>query len=241
MLPPDARAAIVQIARERRAPVVEAGREAVVWMRNAPLLSPEQKSAPGARIHLRTDARDYGEISLGLAGDHQVANAVVAVRLLETLEALGVPIGPAAIAAGLSDVRWPGRLELRGASGGRGVLIDAAHNPAGASAAASYLKAASPGRLPLVFAVMKDKDADGMLRALLPTASALVLTRAPNARSLDPEALARIARAIEPDLPTTIAPTIKDALDAAWERGPLIVVAGSIFLAGAVIEEIVRS
>ena len=73
-----------------------------------------------------------------------------------------------AIRAGLARPSWPGRLDLRRLADGREVLLDAAHNPAGAAALASYLRELEPGRLPLVFAGMRDKDVDGMLRALLP-------------------------------------------------------------------------
>ena len=87
-------------------------------------------------MSLRTPIRDYGRIPLGLRGGHQVPNALVAVRLLESLGRL-FPISADAIVSGLRDVRWPGRLHLIEAESGRRVLLDAAHNPAGASALAT--------------------------------------------------------------------------------------------------------
>ena len=87
-------------------------------------------------IRITTPRRDYGWVPLGLRGDHQVPNALVAVRLLEELERQ-LPVTPAAITAGIRDVRWPGRLQMIEVPGGRRVLLDAAHNPAGAWALAS--------------------------------------------------------------------------------------------------------
>jgi dihydrofolate synthase/folylpolyglutamate synthase len=83
---------------------------------------------------------------------------------------------------------------------------------------------------------MRDKDATGMLEVLLPAISSLVITRASNPRSADPEALASQARAVAPDLTIAIEPDLAAALAAAWRRSPRIVVAGSIFLLGDVMK-----
>jgi hypothetical protein len=83
-----------------------------------------------------------------------------------------------------------------------------------------------------VFAAMRDKDVAGMFAALLPAVERLIITRASNARSADPESLARQARAIAPALPIAIVPELGAALDTAWRASPRIIVAGSIFLLG---------
>ena len=80
---------------------------------------------------------------------------------------LGVPLDVTAMRAGLTDARWPGRLERvrwRGAD----VLLDAAHNPAGARALADYLREIGWRDVTLVVGAMRDKDVAGMLTALLP-------------------------------------------------------------------------
>jgi len=215
---PEAGDVIERIARERGAEVVRA------W---------EGVTAQGVR--LRTPAHDYGEIALSLPGAHQIDNAVVAVRLLELLQ-----VPAAAIVEGLTHTAWPGRLERRRLSGGREVLLDAAHNPAGAAALASYLKALQTDRMPLVFGAMRDKDVDGMFRVLLPTVSALVATRASNARAADPGVLAERARTIAAELPIMVEPVPGDAVAAAWRLSPRIIVAGSIFLLGDVMRELDR-
>jgi len=115
------------------------------------------------------------------------------------------------------------------------MLLDAAHNPAGAAALASYLTEVGGGRLPLVFAAMRDKDITSMLRALAPAVDRFIFTRASNRRSADPDELVATARAVAPDLPASIEPAPAAALRAAWIWSPRIVVAGSIFLLGDVI------
>ncbi len=204
-LPAEAMAPIAQVARQRGAPMIHA--------------------APG----------DAAGFAVGLRGTHQMANAAIAVRLLQIVDAHGIAVPASAIGAGLADPRWPGRLDTRLLSGGRELLLDAAHNPAGAAALASYLEAAGTKR-PLVFASMRDKDVTGMFTALLPAVSRLIVTRASNPRSAEPEALAERARTIAPGLPISIEPLIADALAAAWRASPQIVVAGSIFLLGDVLK-----
>ena len=75
-----------------------------------------------------------------------------------------------------------------------------------------------------------------MFRTLLPAVGSLVVTRASNARTSEPQALAAHARAIAPGLPIAIEPSVEAALAAAWRQSPRIVVAGSIFLLGDVMK-----
>jgi len=209
-LPSAARAVVERVARERGADVV------------------------------RTSPDDVRAFTVGLAGTHQIDNAAVAVALLEILDRRGIAVSRDAVARGLQQPNWPGRLERRFLAGGREVLLDAAHNPAGAIALASYLTAEGGPLRPLVFAVMRDKDAAGMFGSLLPAVSHLVLTRATSPRSADPSALEAQAHALS-SLPVTIAPSAAEALRIAWRFSPRIVVAGSIFLLGDVMKELERS
>ncbi len=195
----------------------------------------EAAALRGAAV-IRAIADDVEGMTLGLAGAHQRANAAVALRVLQRLDARGIAVPARAIAAGLADPRWPGRLEVRRLPGGRELLLDAAHNPAGAASLASYLKAQGGDPRPLVLASMRDKDVAGIFAALLPAIGSLIVTRASNARSADPEVLAQQARAIAPALPIAIEPALDAALDAAWRASPRIVVAGSIFLLGDVMK-----
>ncbi len=165
-MPAEALEAIERVARERKAPVVVARAAGVA----------SDRAALG----------EYAHLMLALPGDHQVSNAVVAVRILETLASQGIGVSKTAIAKGLTDVVWPGRLDARRLPDGREVLLDAAHNPEGAAALAAFLASRATGRSPLVFGTMRDKDAASMLRALAPEISALIVTRAVLPRSADP-------------------------------------------------------
>jgi len=184
--------------------------------------------------------RDYGPLHLGLRGEHQLANARVAMRVVETLERLGVTIGAEAIVDGLTNVRWPGRLEHRTLPDGREVILDAAHNPAGAAALASYLRSLEGGgaKPALVFAAMRDKDVDGMLTVLLPAIGHVVVTRPSNPRAADPEELASRIRALDPSLAVEVVAAPGAAVERAARISARVVVAGSIFLLGDVMLDI---
>jgi dihydrofolate synthase/folylpolyglutamate synthase len=212
LMPAEALGVIEEVARDRGAELILAGAE------------------PPA---------EYRRVPLALPGAHQRHNAAVVVALLDAANRRGVAAPHDAVAAGLSSVRWPGRLDVRRLAGGRELLLDAAHNAEGAAALAAFLRSAEgPGPLPLVFAAMRDKAADEMLRAIVPEIGALIVTRASHPRSADPGALAALAGAIAPGLPVIVEPSLPAALDAAWQRSARIVVAGSIFLLGDVIAEL---
>jgi dihydrofolate synthase/folylpolyglutamate synthase len=213
----------------------------LVWAMDDVAVGPVVRDEQGwQRFALRTPTRDYGEVRLALGGAHQLGNAVVAVRLLEQIATAGVAVTRAAIVQALDTVRWPGRLEQIHVGGGRDLLLDAAHNAAGAAALAEHLASLGAPR-PLVFAAMRDKDAAAMLTALAPRVSAIVVTRASNPRSSEPAEIADLARRVAPGLPVDVADTPRDALAFAWARAPRIVVAGSIFLLADVMKELGRS
>jgi dihydrofolate synthase/folylpolyglutamate synthase len=182
---------------------------------------------------LTTRAGSYGPVTLGLRGEHQVGNAIVAIRLLEAAAATGVTIPWTAVERGLAAAEWPARLELLPIDGGRRVLLDAAHNPEGARALAAYLRRWHPERPPLVIGVMKDKNVADIAHALLPAVSSVVATAAPTPRAIPAPDLARQLRAAgASDVRTEADPNV--AIETALERTDVVCVAGSIFLAGAV-------
>jgi dihydrofolate synthase/folylpolyglutamate synthase len=222
---PEATAVIEQVCRERQAPLVRA----LTGVEMRATAEPEG----WLTLDLTTPVRSYRPIRLGLRGRHQASNAVTAVRLLEQLD---VDVPEAAIVAGLETVAWPGRLQLVHAAPGRSALLDSAHNPAGAVALAAYLAEFHRARLPIVFGAMQDKDAERMLGILEPCASAFLMTAPDMARAASPDALLAAAARVAPDVPAEAAVGPADALRRAWERAPLVCVAGSIFLVGEVLE-----
>ncbi len=191
----------------------------------------------GGRAHLtiETPTRIYGPLTLALPGRHQIGNAVVAVRLLEELDALGLHVSAEAVATGLSDVRWRGRLERVQVSGGHEIVLDAAHNPAGAAALASYLREIWPSGVPIVFGVMADKDMDKMLVELAPAASSFIITQVAMPRAAKAETIAAAAERLLPGRVRVVDDPPR-ALDAALATAaPAACVAGSIFLLGALL------
>ena len=204
-------------------------RAPIVWAKDGVDIRVAADAQDSQRFRLRTPVRDYGEVYLGLAGAHQVTNAIVAVRVLETLESLGTHIGQSAIVDALASVRWPGRLQRIAVDGGRSALLDGAHNVAGAEALAHHLR--TLGVLhPLVFAAMRDKDSEAMLRLLAPVVSAIIITRPSNPRAMDPATLASVARTVAPGLRVEVEDDPGHAIERAWTQSPQIIVAGSIFL-----------
>jgi dihydrofolate synthase/folylpolyglutamate synthase len=190
------------------------------------------------RLTLSTPAHDYGEVVLGLRGRHQIDNAVTAVRLLERLPArAGLPMPPEAIVAGVRNVDWPGRLELRPHHGGH-VLIDGAHNPAGARALAGYLRDTYGGPLPIVLGVMRDKAIEGIVEALAGCASMFVCTAPASPRAVTPVELEIIVRRSAPAVPVRVVPSPPAAVDEALAHGTPVVVAGSLYLAGEIQAEL---
>ena len=182
-----------------------------------------------------------GRTRVGLRGRHQAANAAVADATLDALELAGIAtVGEQARREGYAAVRWPGRLELIEIAG-REVLLDGAHNPAGAATLATAIDDLAPllcpGRATLVLAIMADKDVDGVIRALSGAAAlegARVICTAPSGgRALPADQLAARWRAAT-GRPAETAPDPRAALDAALSTGSgPIFVAGSLYLVGA--------
>jgi dihydrofolate synthase / folylpolyglutamate synthase len=190
-----------------------------------------------ARLTLATPSGSYGPVTLGLRGQHQIGNAIVAVRLLEVAAASGIPIPREAIDQGLAAAEWPARLELLTLDRGRHVLLDAAHNPEGARALAAYLTRWHPERPPLVIGVMRDKNVADIAQTLIPVVSSLIATAAPTPRAIPAADLARHLRAAGAmEVRVEADPVV--AIERAFEFADTICVAGSIFLAGAVRDEL---
>lgn len=187
--------------------------------------------APIVDAHKTTTDRRYPPLTLALAGRHQLENAAVAVAILERWSSTVSHVSTEAIVTGLTRCEWPARLEWLRLKNGGEVLIDAAHNPAGAAALASYLEDTSSARLPIVFAAMTDKDVGGMIAALEPVASLFVATTVPHARARSAaEMAAEIRRHTAVDV--VAADTPAAAVARALEHAPRVVAAGSIYLVG---------
>jgi dihydrofolate synthase / folylpolyglutamate synthase len=232
---------LADIAREK-AGIIKRGVPVVTGRLRAEAAEVVEEVAAGLQAPvIRVDPgalEPYAPVRLALQGAHQVANAEVVVRVLEQLDRKGIAVSRSAARVGLEQVVWPGRLEHRALPDGRTVLLDAAHNADGALALRDHLAAAPPR--PMVFAAMRDKEVAAMIETLAPVVSAFVMTRTSNARSSEPSTLAELARRVSPHLRVAVEPAAGEALAHAWRLSREIVVAGSIFLLGDVINELKR-
>jgi dihydrofolate synthase/folylpolyglutamate synthase len=246
---------IAHIAREKAA-IIERGDLAVtgatgealaiVRRRAARLRVPLTVVEPAPLVGMTRDGIEVelprlGRTRVGLRGRHQAANVAVADALLDAIQAAGVADVPvAARRRGYASVRWPGRLELLSIDG-RDVLLDGAHNPAGASTLARALDDLrpflTPGRPTLLTASMADKDVDGVIRALTGAASLdgarVIATQLDVPRALPAADLAARWRSLAPGVDVSVADDPFVALTAALgsAEGP-VVVAGSLYLVG---------
>jgi dihydrofolate synthase/folylpolyglutamate synthase len=152
--------------------------------------------------------------------------------VLDELNRLGICVPDDGIRRGLAEASWPGRLERRSYRG-CDVLLDAAHNPAGARALASYLQEIGWTGITLLFGAMRDKDAAGMLRPLAPLCARVVCATAPTPRAATAAELAASAREVlRAEVPIDAIDDPLSALEHAAAAGRPVVAAGSIFLIG---------
>ncbi len=179
---------------------------------------------PGGSCFRVVGPREF-RVDCPLAGEHQVANAVTAVA---ALDALGFP--PDVIREGIRQARWPGRLERVAAA--PEIILDGAHNPAGARALAAYInRFFDDRRVWLIYGAMRDKAVAEMAAILFPLADEIVATAPKQARAVRPETIRELAG--HPRLRT--AETLEDALAViAREAAPedAVFISGSLFLVG---------
>ena len=247
---------IAHIAREKAA-IVERGDVAVtgatgealaIIRRRAgrlgvPLTVVEPAPIVGlSRDGIEVELPRLGRTAIGLRGRHQAANAAVADAVLDALAATGIAEVPReARRAGYASARWPGRLELL-LIDGVDVLLDGAHNPAGAATLATALDDLRPflaqGPATVVTASMADKDVAGIVAALAGSSALVgarvVATQVDVPRALPAGELARRWAAVaDPAWTVTAVPDPAAAIDRAIADadGP-VVVAGSLYLVG---------
>lgn len=170
---------------------------------------------PGQVIDVQGRAARYDGLVLPLLGAHQAQNAAVAIAAVETfLGDGGQPIVRGVLDDGLGAATSPGRLQV--VATGPTLVVDAAHNPHGAAALAAALQESFRfRRLTAVFAVLSDKDAAGIVRAVADVVDDFVVTTAPSDRATDVDELAAVvAGVVGPDR-VRVEPDIRRALLAA--------------------------
>ena len=196
--------------------------------------------AAGAEAGATDILGPYGELRglrISLLGEHQRDNATVAVATLQLLAEQGFRVNEDAIRSGLAEVVWPGRVQQLRES--PAVVVDAAHNADSAEQLLKTVRSSfSYRRIILVFGASADKDVDGMARILGPAASRVITTSSGHRRAAETELLAAVFRV---HAPSEAEPDPGRAFEKAMEYAgaeDLVLVAGSVFLAGKAIQQL---
>ncbi|MFN8190009.1 MAG: folylpolyglutamate synthase/dihydrofolate synthase family protein [Nocardioidaceae bacterium] len=181
----------------------------------------------------------YDDVFLPLYGAHQAQNAAVALAAVEAFVGTD-PLDDEVVRAAFAEVSSPGRLEVVRRS--PTIILDAAHNPHGAEAAAAALEDSfSFEPLVGVMGVMADKDYEGVLAAFEPHLAHLVCTQNSSFRSMPAERLAEAARAVFGDDRVSVRSRLDDAIDEATalaERGEAFgasLGSGAVLVTGSVV------
>ncbi|MEG4284927.1 folylpolyglutamate synthase/dihydrofolate synthase family protein [Microcoleus sp. A006_D1] len=190
---------------------------------------------PNSEISVNSDSSTVKiKYQLLLLGQVQLMNSAIAIATIHTLQNLGWQISPTAIADGIAQTQWPGRLQQT-TWNNRNILIDGAHNPAAAIALREYVDnlTTSPSPINWVIGILATKDCDDILQALLKKGDRLYLVPVPDQNSASPAELATIAEHICPELSLCQAfPDLTTALDVAVTDENLTILCGSLYLVG---------
>jgi dihydrofolate synthase / folylpolyglutamate synthase len=224
-LPPGiARTVIQRRAKELGAPMH------AVFDETGALLVRRQKN--GCRFIFRTEGDNY-VFSPKLRGEHQGRNAAVAIAAALEISRGWRRLQKCHIIQGIQEADWEGRLEY--ISRHPRVVLDGAHNEAGARVVAAYARDFLPRPLTLVFGIMKDKDIRRVSRALFTAADAIFLTAVPMPRAASPELIYSLTPVHKKE--TFLEPDPKKALQRAIEmtpRGGSVLITGSLYLIGEI-------
>jgi dihydrofolate synthase / folylpolyglutamate synthase len=212
-----------------------AGEKAGIIKPRVPLVSAPQEPAAAEVLRARAIeceapleivSGSYMKTPLALAGAHQRQNASLAIAALRSG---GIALGEEAITRGLANVHWEARFQRWDER----IIIDGAHNPAGASVLVeTWREQLGDERATIILAVLRDKDVAGVWGALTPIAHRAILPHARSDRALPPNDLAAIGRQVSPELPISIASSFSDALDQARSHKGRILITGSLHFAG---------
>jgi dihydrofolate synthase/folylpolyglutamate synthase len=203
--------------------------------KNSTVMKPEKLKKTASNLKSQTFTYNNTEINLPLLGDFQLENTAIVLKAVEYLNSLGFHIPTENIKAGLESVKWPGRLEIP--SEKPLLILDGAHNPAGISVLADFIKILQYNKMILLFNVMNDKDYRKMADALVPMADKIILTKAKIDRAQEPETIYKHIKKFRKDV--LIEKNIKKSLELAFssaENDDLILVTGSLYLVGNVKE-----
>jgi dihydrofolate synthase / folylpolyglutamate synthase len=212
-----------------------AGEKAGIIKSCVPVLSAPQRREAEQVIRQRAKECDaplqvvndpWTKTKVALRGAHQEMNAALAVA---ALRGAAITISNEAIAQGLASVEWPARFQIWNER----IVIDGAHNPAGAKILAeTWREEFGHDQAIIILATLRDKNVHGIIQALAPVAQKILLPQIRSQRALPPLDLAEVIHLTTPSLPHSITPSVADAVASAQGRTDRILITGSLHFAG---------
>ena len=176
-----------------------------------------------------------GTLALPVLGEHQRLNAALAIATVQAIRDQ-VPVSGDHIRRGLETVQWPGRMQLVKTASGRSILLDGAHNAAGAEAfRTAFLNYFPDARPTLILGVLDDKDWSRMCATLAPLAGRILLTPVNSERTAAPETMRDACAKANPGIETIACPSLADALNRS-ANDPFVAITGSLYLVGEAME-----
>jgi dihydrofolate synthase/folylpolyglutamate synthase len=193
-----------------------------------------RQNLSGTRFDYR-GGRNLSDLRTRLLGGYQAENAALAIAVVERLEGKGVRVTDEGVRKALTTARWPGRLDI--VSKKPMLMFDGSHNPDGVRTTVKNLETLGMSPVTFVLGCMKDKDAEGIVKALAPHAAMMIVTQVTNKRALEAEALGSIVRR-EYSGPVSVVPDSSQAIERALAgyEGKGVCVIGSLYLVGEAIQ-----
>ena len=224
---------IERAVREHHGILLQVGRE--VRYERLPLVGNYE------RFHLEGSFGSLQGLRLPLFGEHQVVNAATAYAAVLGLRMQGIEIGDKVVRQGFAFVEWQGRFEV--VSKRPYVVLDGAHNEDSARRLVQTVRERFPGRrVVLVIGISSNKNIPGILKALVPLAEAIIITRFDNPRAADPEAITSVVKSKGKSVSLT--PNTREALDLARSlagKEDVILITGSLYLVGEMRDKLVKT
>lgn len=227
-MPSEAGDVMRAVAVERGAEFVDAAGAAVVCR--------VSQSFAGQKVSASTPSADYGTFTMSLLGRHQLENCATALAAIDCIRGQGIAMPSDVVAMGLAGTRWPGRLEVLSET--PPVLLDGAHNPDGARVLGAALKElCRKKKVGLVWGMCDDKDAQGFAHALGGIVNHCWAVPLQTERSMSPDRLVSLAEGegwvAESE---SLDNALRHAMEWAVAENGAVCVAGSLFLAGEVLQ-----
>jgi dihydrofolate synthase/folylpolyglutamate synthase len=175
------------------------------------------------------------KVDFPLPGRHQLRNLALAITVAEELNKCGFRISASDVERGIRSTRWPARFQVISAEEGHPeVVLDVAHNPAGAWALRSALSTFYEGRpLTFIFGAMRDKAIGEIADIIFPLADRVIATHAENPRAASPQQIAELGAHTQTEIlqAKSVPEALERACALAGSKG-VIVITGSIYIVG---------